>query len=86
MTDDFIQCSWPGINQSGHVNELCIDDLRDIARATDLFTRNMVSSTSSFSRQTQTDVDKQTPKLEEFLGRKFRQEQLYDTIHFISKK
>lgn len=31
-------------------------------------------------------IDKQTPALEKFLGRKFKQEEMYDTMHFISKK
>ena len=32
------------------------------------------------------DINKNLLKFEAFLGRKFKQEEIHDTVHFISKK
>ena len=86
LTNDFIQVSWPSVSRKGHVNEICAKDLRSIADATNLFTDNTTFSTSSLPRHRQASVDKKTPRLQNFLGREILQEELYDTLHFISNK
>ena len=53
---------------------------------TNLFTDNTTFSTSSISTVRQLLINNQTPKLQEFLGREILQEELYDTLHFISHK
>ena len=86
LTNDFVQVSRPSVHGKSHVNELCVKDLRSIADATNLFTVNTTFSTSSIPRRRQASVDKKTPRLQNFLGREILQEELYDTIHFISHK
>lgn len=86
LTHDFIQVSYPSVSRKGHVNELCAKDLRSIADATNLFTDNTTFSTSSLPRYRQAWVDKKTPRLQNFLEREILQEELYDTLHFISHK
>ena len=86
LTNDFIQVSFPTVSRKGHVNELCAKDLRSIADATKLFTANTIFSTSSLPRYRQAQVNQKTPRLQNFLGREILQEELYDTLHFISKK
>jgi len=86
LTNDFVQVSRPSVRGKSHVNELCAKDLRSIADATNLFTVNTAFSNSSIPRWRQASVDKKTPRLQNFLGREILQEELYDTIHFISHK
>jgi SAM-dependent methyltransferase len=86
LTGDFVQISWPSIDLSGHVQELGPRDLRDIARTTGLFTESTVFSGSSMATNIKADVSKKKPAFEALLGREFKQEELYDTMHFISRK
>lgn len=86
LDNEYVQVSWPRVDGSGHVNELCAKDLRRIAKITNLFVDNTAFSTSSLNPRRQLRVNQRTPRLRKFLDREILQEELYDTIHFISHK
>ena len=74
------------VNESGHVRELSPNEFREIAKHTKLFTKNSIYSKSSIPTKYNKNIDKWRPRLESFLERSLKQEERYDTIHFISRK
>jgi len=86
FTNKPIQVAPSMLNRCGHVREFSPSDLRDIAIHTNLFLDNTIYSQSSIPILLQKYIDKQTLAMEKFLGKKFLQEETYDSLHFISKK
>ena len=84
--NESVQIAPSTLDRCGHVREFSPSDLRDIAIHTNLFLDNTIYSQSSIATLFQKGRDEQTLTMEEFLGKKFLQEETYDTIHFISHK
>jgi SAM-dependent methyltransferase len=70
----------------GHVRELSATDFRRMAKDTDLFTSYNIWSERSVSMQKQIEVETYRNRIEDFIGRPLKQEELYDTIFFLSEK
>ena len=81
-----VQVAPSKLNRSGHVREFSPSDLRDIVAHTNLFSSYTIYSQSSIPTSLQKDMNKKTLAMEDFLGKKFLQEETYDTLHFISRK
>ena len=88
LTNQPVQVSFSSIEaeEGGHVTEFSPDDLREIANKTNKFTNNKIYSTNSLSRFHQNETNKEIKNLKRFLKRDFKQEELYDTLNFVSTK